>query len=398
MRRLKTLHVGPVLFRVLFLLVVLICIFSVLWAPTSSSAPAFAQTPLVQTSTPTGQKPHASTVGPRHVQFKEKAFPLAPRASYTGTSVVFVHGLNGGDGLFGTASNGSETMPDCEGYWQDAAGFLASRWMGDLRQISYYNREVKADGSDCASNGNEQNSISHYSADLHDALYRAHCASLGNTYDGTNNESIDHLSCLFAWYLFYNFGQRNWSEILIGHSMGGLIIRHTMELVEEHAPWMPTTIGTVTDAITFNTPHNGVFGAALACANCTQGREMNWGSSFMRDLSAHAQHPNSGNTDWTVVGSHCDGLVGNSSLMMDANHKVWYDNSSNPACYNHGGAIHDPSTVLNAQASYCDTTKPYSNDCVYDDGQGQGPGWYYEDTSYPHGLQEMYYALESYAW
>ncbi|GHO85755.1 alpha/beta hydrolase [Dictyobacter formicarum] len=393
MRHLKALFASPARFRVIFFLVALVCVVSVLWGANSSSGAAQARA-----SAPATQKPHASTVGPMHVQLKEKAQTTAPRAMYNGTSVVFVHGLNGGDGLFGSAPNGSGTMPACDSYWRDAASFLAARWRGDFRQISYYNKEVKPDGSECASNGNEQNSISHYTADLHDPLYHVHCVSMANTNDGTNNESLDHLGCLFAWYLFYNFGQRNWSEILVGHSMGGLIIRHTMELAEQHMPWMPTTIGTVTDAITFNTPHNGVFGASLACANCTQGQEMNWNSGFMRDLSAHAQHPNSGgNTDWTVVGSHCDTLVGNSSLMMSANHKVWYEGSSSVACYNHGGAIHDPSTVQNAQASYCDTSNVFSNDCAFSDGHGQGPDWYYDDA-YPHGLQEMFYALSSYAW
>ncbi|GCE07338.1 hypothetical protein KDAU_46670 [Dictyobacter aurantiacus] len=358
---------------------------------TSEAAPA-------RSSTASRGRPHASTVGPRHAQAKEKQQTLAPRATYRGTSVVFVHGLNGGEGLLGSAPNGSGTMPECDIYWSDAASFLASRWQGDLRQISYYNREVKPDGSQCASNGNEEGSAGHYTADLHNPLYRVHCVGMGNTNDGTNNESLDHISCLFGWYLYYNFGQRNWSEVLVGHSMGGLIIRHTMELAERHISWMPPTIGTVTDAITFDTPHNGILGASLACGNCTQGQEMNWNSAFMRDLGANARHPNSGGTtDWTIVGSHCDTLVGNSALMMNANHKVWYESSSTGSCYNHGGALHDPSTVLNALVSYCDTSDVSGNACAFDDGHGQGPGWFYEGA-YPHGLLEMYNAIASYSW
>ncbi|GCE28792.1 hypothetical protein KDA_42760 [Dictyobacter alpinus] len=358
---------------------------------------------VAQEKTPAARQPRANVTGPRQVHVKEKGTPLfVPHAAYSQTSVVFVHGLNAGDGLFGSAPNGSEGMPDCQTYWSDAANFLASRWGGDFRQLSYYSDEVQSDGSACASNGNERNSISHYSADLHDSLYRAHCASLGNTNDGTNNESLDHVSCLLAWYLFYNFGQRGWSEVLVGHSMGGLIIRRTMQLVQEHAmPWLPPTLGSVTDAITFDTPHNGAIGAPLACGNCVQGQQIGWNSRFIRDLGANAQHPNSGTTttDWTIIGSHCDYLIGNSALMMSANHKVWYDSSSNGTCYNHGGAIHDPSLLMDGNASYCDTADPLSHDdCNFDDHNNQGSGWYYTENGYPHGLQEMDYALASFDW
>ena len=396
MRYFSLLRKHPALVRTAFLLFALGALLFLLWTPANPPATASAQG-----TTPQARQPHASVMGPRQLHLKNKGGGVIPHATYSKTSVVFVHGLNGGDGLFGTAPNGSETMPDCEGYWSDATSFLSPRWGGDFRQISYYNHEVRADGSPCASNGNERDSISHYSADLHDSLYRAHCASLGNTHDGSNNESLDHVSCLFAWYLFYNFGQRNWSEILVGHSMGGVIIRRTMELVQEHkTAWMPSTIGAVTDAITFDAPHNGVFGASLACVNCVQGQQLNWNSSFMRDLGANAQHPNSGtSTDWTVVGSHCDYLVGNSALMMSANHKVWYESSSSGTCYNHGGAIHDPSIASDGNASYCDTPDPLtSNDCYYQEGRGQGSGWYYANGNYPHGLQDMDYALQSSGW
>jgi len=86
-----------------------------------------------------------------------------------------------------------------------------------LRTIKFYNRDI-----DCF-NGDE----TRYSSDLHDVLYKSHCtnyhADAGP--EGTNDESLYHLSCLFSQYLYSNFGQSGRNVILVGHSMGGIIVR-----------------------------------------------------------------------------------------------------------------------------------------------------------------------------
>ncbi|GCF09560.1 hypothetical protein [Dictyobacter arantiisoli] len=391
----------PLLKYIFYGCAILIVSGMVLW-PASASASLHAQAPLqviptpTPTSTPTSTPIAKRAVGPKLTHEQAKAWPLLPHVLYRGTSIVLVHGLNGGDSLFGSASNGSASMSDCGTYWSDARLFLASRWSGDVRQVSYYRNEVNRDGSACAENGNAQDS---YSANLQDSLYQARCAGFSSANAGTNNENIDHLSCLLAWYLYYNFGQNHWDEVLVGHSMGGLIIRRAMELVELHTVSFPATIGHVTDAITFDTPQGGVFGANLACGNCLQGQEMRLGSALLEDLARNARHPDSGgNTDWTLIGSACDLLIGGSALMMDANHKVWYDGLTRGTCYNHGGAIHDVSSALDGGASHCDTAQSFNGTCAFWFEFPQGSGWSYQLTGYPHGLLEMWYAIESSSW
>ncbi|GCE11448.1 hypothetical protein [Tengunoibacter tsumagoiensis] len=317
---------------------------------------------------------------------------VAPRATNIHESIVAVHGLNGGDGPFGSATYGSQTMPGCDTYWADARTFMASQWPGDFRQLSYYNEEVKTDGSGCADNGAEKT----YSANLQVQTYRSHCTNFFGGNEGTNNEDINHLSCLLAWYLYYNFGQHGWQVILVGHSMGGLIIQRTLELEQQRNANFPPSIGNVTDAITFNTPHAGVLLAVFSCFACRQGQQMYSNSNLIQDLTANGRHPDAGGTDWTVIGSDCDGLVhSDTAVGMGANHKVIYVNDSgNTACYDHGSALHDFSLQLDGHALYCDTTSPLSSDC---DGTS-GNHWTSEQTNYPHGLYELYQATASYYW
>jgi triacylglycerol esterase/lipase EstA (alpha/beta hydrolase family) len=122
-----------------------------------------------------------------------------------------------------------------------------------MRTVKFYS------GDRNCQNGDE----TRYSSDLHDPLYKSLCTdyhpgSEGIQWEGTNDESIYHLSCLFAQYLNYNFGRDNRNVVLVGHSMGGLIMRETIYQMQENAgksPF-PPTIGHVEKAITFNTPHN----------------------------------------------------------------------------------------------------------------------------------------------
>jgi hypothetical protein len=183
--------------------------------------------------------------------------PTKPPAPGT-LSIVFIHGFKAGPEantpIGYTLTKGDGSGFNCTEYWGDAKTFLSERGLGgDLRTIKYYNHDRDCD------NGN-----SPLSSDLHDDLYKSLCTDYhagpeGTHWEGTNDESIYHLSCLFAQYLNYNFGRANREVILVGHSMGGLIMRETLFQVQtrtDQSPF-PTTIGHVTKAITFNTPHEG---------------------------------------------------------------------------------------------------------------------------------------------
>lgn len=293
------------------------------------------------------------------------------------TSIVAIHGINSGNGPMNTAVNGDNTMPHCATYWEDARAFLKDRWGGDLRQIGFYQH-------DCPDNGSE----STLSADLHDARYTLHCTTFASGNDGTNNENLDHLSCLLAWYLYYNFGQEQHEEILVGHSMGGLIIRRALELFQEHDRRMPPSVGYVKQVFSFSTPETGKLLAGFMCEECLQGRQMTWGGGFINDLYYHGQSPQAGGTtEWILIGSSCDGLVGIGALRMHASKYYWYNGA---LCYDHGNIIHDGRKAHIMTLSACSTTTPSSNACAIDlFGTLTGPAWR-NQTAAPHTLDLLY--------
>jgi hypothetical protein len=296
------------------------------------------------------------------------------------TSVVFVRGLNGGIGV----SNGSDQGQTCnnnKGYWQDARQFLSNRGITDLRTIGIYNGD-----SDC-------------DAYLHDKTksYESKCTGFhaDAKVDGTNNEKLEHLSCLLAWYLHDTFGQSNNNVVLVGHCMGGLIMREAMSQVQQQEPHFPTTIGHVTDAITFETPHGGITGssniAGLACGSCTQLNEMMQGSGFISELSQNPQ-TSGGFTSWTVIGSECDSYVDpHSATDMRASHAIVYANTYafEDWCKDHNAIITDTSATQDAQLYYCDKSDPDKSPCGTDYNQ-----WKNTEEG-PHALLAMYDAINN---
>ena len=305
------------------------------------------------------------------------------------TSVIFVHGLNG------PSPGGSNAGHDCNQYWGDAMNFLSSQGLGDLRTIQFYNGDINCD------NGNEMT----YSSNLHDPLYTSLCtnypAGSSEGTDGTNDESLYRVSCLFSQYLYYNFGQFGRNVVLVGHSMGGIIIRETLYQMQENAGQspFPTAIGQVTDAITFNTPHEGIDPiGVLACSGCTQGVEMNGVSGLMSELKIFGQNPQTsgGFTNWTVIGSECDGYVGPiNAIDMHASHVVVYATGSpDISCYDHNNAIHDSSTSQDAYQYYCDTSDPDNFPCGinYHPSPASGDKWVSTESG-PRGLSALYDAI-----
>lgn len=319
------------------------------------------------------------------------------------TSIVFVHGIQGID--FGSVfRNGASDGVDCGPYWKSAKDYfehggniqspVGNLWGGDLRTVQYYSGDRNCD------------------VNLHSNQYQEHCAHYANGSEGTNNESLFHISCLLAWYLYYNFGQKGSSEILVGHSMGGLIIREAIYQVQNRislhtGSTFPPTIGHVTEAITADTPHNGfnllqVLGQhviAWVCGNCQQIIDMGNDSLFMTELKSKGQDPQAGGTDWTLMGSQCDNIVlGGDAVSMDgANHIIGYrveaglgDGLSRDmsTCYAHTDSLLvDTENKMNAVLYYCDTNNVQVRKCTIDN-------WHLT-TAGPHGLQAILQVIMS---
>jgi pimeloyl-ACP methyl ester carboxylesterase len=316
-------------------------------------------------------------------------------------SIVFVHGFRPGDGQIPTAVKGSGEGFNCyKNYWSDAIEFLRERGLGDFRTIQYYNGDTNC------TNGEE----TRYSSNLHQDLYRRNCTDYhagkkGTQWEGTNDESLYHLSCLFAQYLHHNFGQSNNDVILVAHSMGGIIVRETMYQMQEHAGQspFPDTIGRVTKAITFNTPHGGVPDGAhfFACGGCTQVEELGTKNVFMSELSKYGLNPQPDlltkglTTEWTVTGSECDLLVRPpSAIGMHARHAVVYPLGSN-TCYGHGEALNDKIVDQDSIQYACDTGNPDGYPCVPSHrnlGRKMDGNWRYVNNGL-RGLSQLYYSI-----
>ena len=328
--------------------------------------------------------------------------PVNPPAPDNPLSIVFVHGIKIGPEMPGPIPympwKGSSSGWDCmKDYWGDAINFLSERGLTDFRTIKYYTGDTN-----CA-NGLE----TRYSSDLHNETYTKNCtdyhADAGP--DGTNDESLYHLSCLFAQYLYHNFGQSNRDVIIVAHSMGGVITRGALYQMDIHAGQapFPDTIGQVTKAITFNSPHGGVYGIdALGCAGCQQAQDLVYNSPFMSDLSSPAgldPQPTKGlTTVWSAIGSECDNVVGGllnpnqyaNAIDMNANFALVYASGSD-TCYDHGGAIHDNNIKLDAKYYYCNISETDGSPCGID-YNAKNPEWK-ETAKGLRGLQLMYYLI-----
>jgi len=169
---------------------------------------------------------------------------------------------------------------------------------------------------------------------------------------------------------------------------------------------MPSDIGYVTDAVTFNTPHAGVgpgLSGWLTCGGCTQIDQLTVGSTLMSDLSGSGQNPqtSAGFTQWTVVGSECDLVVNQpvnpdgaaGAIAMQASHAIMYSNQDSVTCYSHTSALVDNSAANDATLYSCDALTVLGCGPNYKDSNGNAvPGWTLT-TSGSHGLQTLYEAV-----
>jgi hypothetical protein len=313
-------------------------------------------------------------------------------------TIIFVHGFLGwsskGDstGSITLDCNSFSPIVDYLGRGHDVSGRNLSWARQDFRELKFYTGDKNCGrrlGS-WAPPDPKPNNMS--SEDLHNPLYTAHCNSYypegtNANQDGTNMESLYHVSCLLNWYLHLNF-QDGWNVEIVAHSMGGLIVRNAIYQVQKRmATWtMPATLPNISDVVTFGTPHGGEYGADQICSLCTQGKDIVPGNYFMNEMFNSAQNPQWGGTDWTMIGSYYDVVVDPTSAMwMSGGRKSYFTSDSCPACYDHGG-------YLNDEADYYDATIKWCDGCVYN------PSIWNSWNAAPRSLHHMFYALWLSTW
>src|SRR5215469_6946540 len=156
--------------------------------------------------------------------------------SSTSWPVVFVHGLSQ-----------TNSGVSCSGTWGTAKSYLQGShsingqslsWSGALRTVGFYYADTSCDAS----------------------LYNwsSHCHGYYDSSIGNNNESIRHLGCEFAWYVYLTWSQYGQSIQAVSHSMGGLIVRYDLYGTAHKLGGVFPPVLYIQDSVTFSTPHGGV--------------------------------------------------------------------------------------------------------------------------------------------
>jgi hypothetical protein len=169
--------------------------------------------------------------------------------------------------------------------------------------------------------------------------------------DTDRSTSIITLGAALAVQIYEQYSYYGKSVDLVGHSMGGLIIKAALTGVQKHYQGFPPFLY-VEDVTTLETPHRGTSeaGNALCALVPTLGRnqecaDMLSGSAFMNWLIDNPQAQTG--TDWTVIGADDDLLVPASSSVpgsMPAAHKVIYTSGQWSSLYAHMDVLHSPGT------------------------------------------------------
>src|SRR5579871_4105977 len=138
------------------------------------------------------------------------------------------------------------------------------------------------------------------------------------TVDGTQNEPLEHVSCLLAWYIWDTYTSKYQRVDVIAHSMGGLLIRAALGQSGQannsnYTPGFPKNKLAVNVAITVGTPHEGLrniyaTGGEVLCNSCTQVEDMlqdvgSPPSAFMQRLAKIQDPQGYEGTYWALMGA-----------------------------------------------------------------------------------------------
>jgi hypothetical protein len=149
----------------------------------------------------------------------------------------------------------------------------------------------------------------------------------------TQDCSINNLAYHLAWYIYRNFSQNGQSVHLIGHSMGGLIIRSALFERPRQAVFPPTLL--VESAVTVATPHDGI---AVPITTSVQLRQMQPDSPYLTSLNTVLGPRGNNGTNWLVIGSWSDDLVSGASatnMCCGGVYKVVYEEPDGPGHTNY---------------------------------------------------------------
>jgi hypothetical protein len=142
-----------------------------------------------------------------------------------------------------------------------------------------------------------------------------------------NTSSWEDLSKALSTYLFRTYTSKGITVDLVGHSMGGLIIRGAVFGSSHHDAGFSAPL-LVEDAITLAGPHDGAAWYTTAClwGQCSG---LKPGSSEIKWVQQDGNPQGAQGTEWTVFGSTADQVVPADSALdmaVPAAQKVEYTN------------------------------------------------------------------------
>lgn len=176
------------------------------------------------------------------------------------------------------------------------------------------------------------------------------CNGVGGAQVHDLDTDIRHIGYHFAVMVHDHFGANGVTVDAMGHSMGGLLMRYAIAKSGSGGVWPPKL--RIEDSVTMGTPHGGLGTSWCKLSPWSDVRQMCSDSSFMTWLKNYAQDPQGdGGTDWTLMGSDCDGWVSwDRAVDMKAAHKLVYVDP----CYGHSDYYTDVSTTNDATVDYMD--------------------------------------------
>lgn len=347
-----------------------------------------------------------SLVGSFVLTSRSRAANQSVPGGFTGDTVLFVHGVEVHGNVFNSPTPCPTYFDKAIPYLQNFSYLLSNgqvvHWTGAIKTIGYYfgdtNCSVNLADTDTLYGdkltGWEFDAWKHCSTFTTKHQYQEASSDHGSyffTYDsnssedqtmqnrvqlGTNNDPIEHIACVLAWYIYDNYTVNGQNVDIVDHSMGGLIARWAISLSRNPVTDARSAVPTsgfprnkllVRDVVAFDSPFGGDGLADLAhalTAGGVQVAEMNDGSPFVRALQLDRYPQGAQGTNWTQIGNVqatplwslglgalCPNVSPDSATDMSAGYKVWYW----APCYTHIGAgspFNDDGETP-AQAFYC---------------------------------------------
>ncbi|HEY2166541.1 MAG TPA: hypothetical protein VGH01_05220 [Jatrophihabitantaceae bacterium] len=211
-------------------------------------------------------------------------------------------------------------------------------WTGPVRGVAYY----------CADSGRG-------------------AVDIRGTARPTADTNITDIAQLLAWYVYRSYSSHGVAVDLVGHSMGGLIIRDALAGAGKRGfpPYLR-----VRDVVTISAPYAGIPSRSICPLQCQQ---MAYGSAYLAGTSHSASPPQGrGGTMWTEIGgSPCDSIPAASTLALRGSLRVDLGDRT-PVCYTHLGYLNDsssarnlPATVTSPAGRVTRVTGPHSLEWVY---------------------------------